>query len=116
MDKRFINDLKEIPIVDLIFTNTKNINNKTYIDYHVVCDTPSVVSNLEECKKIIAILEIAKSLLTNDKIRFNYRIETSGDLENRIINEGYKALKIENILYSKDYYFQTILNSKNKTR
>ena len=116
MYNRITSELKEMPSVDLLYVNTKAKNNKTYIDYHVVCDIHSLVTNIEVCKKIIATLEVTKALITNDNVKFSYHLETSEDLEDKILNQRYKGLDTAEILYSRDFYFQSLNAQKNKSR
>ena len=120
MNKEIMNELTELKEVDLIYVNTSTANNKMFINYTIICDMNSVVENIDVCKKIIAVMEIAKTLIAKENIVFNYNIKTSNTLENEIKrnNKGViYNLETAKVLYQKDYYFKDLLEEKkNKTR
>ena len=120
MNNEMMNELTSVKEIDLIYVNTKNTKDKMIINYTIVCDMNSVVENIDVCKKIVAVMEIAKTLVARDGILFNYNIKTSNSLEEDIINKSTNTLynlETAKVLYQKDYYFKDLLEeSKNKAR
>lgn len=114
MSREIINELANIDEVELIYINKLQKENNTIVTYNIVCDMNSVVENINVCKRIIAIMEVIKSLVINHNVTLNYNIKTSDALEEDIMNNNRIAKKInlENVLYDRNNYFKGLLQTK----
>ena len=122
MNTELIANLTEIDEIELIYATSKVADNKTYLNYTIICDVDNIVSknSLIICKRIIATMSVITELLTRRNIIFSYTIKTSEDFE-RTINENHKKLSqklaTSEILYSKDsYYLDLIEEAKEHTK
>ena len=116
MNKEIMNELTKLKEIDLIYVTNKHTQDKLYITYNIICNMNSVTENLDICKKIIATMEIAKALVSSDKIILNYNIKTSNTLESEIINKKGNALNNAKVLYQKDYYFKDLIEEYNNNK
>ena len=114
MGKETINELASIEEVELIYIDKLQKGNNTIVTYNIVCDMNSVVENINVCKRIIAIMEVIKSLVINHNVTLNYNIKTSNALEEDIMsnNSVVKRINLENILYDRNNYFIGLLQTK----
>ena len=115
MNKEIIANLAELDEIELIYESRKLKNNKLYLNYTVICDINNIVSddNLMLCKRIIATMSVMQELFAKHNIIFSYTIKTSDEFENSILNKNNneldKKLKNIEILYSKNNYFQDLI-------
>ena len=114
MNNEIIKELTRLNEVELIYSNKKLTKDKMILSYNIVCNIDSVVSNIEICKKIIAIMEIIKELFTKYNVLVNYNIKTSyafeEEISNKKLNNITKHKNIE-LLYAKSSYFNDLINS-----
>ena len=62
--EQFIYELTTLEEVELVYVNKYLKKDKLLIEYNVVCNTGSVTENIDLYKKIIAIMEIKKTLIS----------------------------------------------------
>ena len=114
MNNEIIKELTKLEEVELIYSKVKHDKDSMSITYNIICNVNSVVSNIEVCKKIIAIMEIIKELFTKYNISLNYSIKTSQTFENEILNKKITSINNHNnieLLYAKSNYFNDLINS-----
>ena len=122
MHNDILNELSRIEKVELVYSNTKYVDKLKFISYKIIIDGDNILADINTCKKVIAIMEINKELLSSPNVKVFYEINSSNDLENCILRNNKKVigqLKKAEILYLKDdYYIELIenLNSKTNTR
>lgn len=122
MHNDILNELSRIEKVELVYSNTKYVDKLKFISYKIIIDGDNILADINTCKKVIAIMEINKELLSSPNVKVFYEINSSNDLENCILRNNKKVieqLQKAEILYLKDdYYIELIenLNSKTNTR
>ena len=119
MSKELIKELTNFEEVELIYTNTKQKEDKTIISYTVVCDVDSITKDIYLLKRIVAVMEVIKTLLSNQNILVNYNITTSMTLEEAILSNNERVIKKlykAEILYEKNDYFENIVAPNNSKR
>ncbi len=118
MIQELIEDLRNEDNISLMYSQTRYVEKtgKTHINYTIVCDTESVLSDYELCKKIIAKMEIVKTLLQKYPVVFGYKIKTINELDNEIKENKTKTindLSRVNMIFSKDKYIDELIEENN---
>ena len=106
------NQLTKRKEIELIYYNIKELKEKQYINYTIICNVDSVIANIELLKEIVANMEIAKALYSKTNIIFNYNIKTSKAFEEDLIAKDTNTLEgltNSNIVYSNDEYLENYL-------
>ena len=106
------NQLTKRKEIELIYYNIKELKEKQYINYTIICNVDSVIANIELLKEIVANMEIAKALYSKTNIIFNYNIKTSKAFEEDLIGKDINTLEgltNSNIVYSNDEYLENYL-------
>jgi len=122
MEKELITNLTDEENIILIYSTTKYSKNadKKYLNYTIVCDLDSVISNFNLCKKIIATMEIIKELVSKYNICFSYKIKTCNEFDREVSENHQKfthELATAQILHCKDQYIDKLIEeSKSKRR
>ena len=91
-------------------------NNQTIITYNIICNVESVIEDIQTLKKIVALMEILKELVSNHGILFFYNIKTSDALDEDLINNNRRVIRDFNnseILYNRSGCFTKDTNSNN---
>lgn len=113
-----IKDIAKLEIVELIFSNIKTCEKGMTISYTIVINNDNILSDINTCKKIIAIMEIIRELFTKHNINIKYDITSAKVLEEAILekNKGIiNKFKKAEIIYSKDYYFNELIDNVNNS-
>lgn len=115
-----INELTLLDKVELITCNTKRKETMLTMTYTIVIDGNNVLDDIDTYKKVIAVMEVMREVFTRRNINISYDIKSANFLEEEISNKNnsvIKKLHAAEIIYSKDGYFEELLeNSINKTK
>ena len=119
MNKELFANLTELDEVKLIYETHIDKNNKKYINYTIICDVDNIVSksSLLLCKRIVATMSVIQELFSRHNIMFSYTIKTATGFEQEFLNNKNKIAKKlaeTEILYSKDNYFEDLMEECKK--
>lgn len=117
MYNEIFNELTALDKVELIFSNTKRKETSIIISYTIIIDGNNVLEDINTYRKVIAIMEVVKTLFTKRNIDIVYNIKSSNYLEEEIINKNKSTinkLHEAEIIYSKDDYYEELIENVNK--
>ena len=117
MYNEIFNELTALDKVELIFSNTKRKETSIIISYTIIIDGNNVLEDINTYRKVIAIMEIVKTLFTKRNIDIVYNIKSSNFLEEEIKNKNKSTinkLHEAEIIYSKDDYYEELIENVNK--
>ena len=118
MNDDIVRELTNINQIELIYVNRAHKNEYDILTYNIICDVRNIMDDMRAFKRIVAIMEIIKELVSIHNVVFNYSIKTVDALEEDINHKNERVINDLNdatILYSKIGYFTNVVNA-NKNR
>ena len=119
MNNDIVKELTNIDDIELIYVNRVHNEDKDILTYNIIRDVNGIMDDMRTFKRIVAIMEIIKELVSNHNIAFNYCIKTVDTLEEEINTKNKRIInELDNatILYSRIGYFTNVVNSLNNKR